>query len=124
MTTKTDALLAQIKAFGLQYPGAHIRSPWPDHADLAVKDKTFAWLSIEGEPFSIGCKLPFTGPEALDLPYSKPTGYGLGRSGWVTLTPDDDELPSFAQLKSWIDESYRAVAPKTLVKAIPPLDLG
>ena len=121
-TAKTDALLAQIKAFGLRYPDANIRSPWPEHGDLAVRDKTFAWLSIEGQPFSIGLKLPFTGPEVLELPYAKPTGYGLGRSGWVTLTPGEHELPDMGRLKAWIDESYRAVAPKSLIKAIPPLD--
>jgi predicted DNA-binding protein (MmcQ/YjbR family) len=122
MTARSDALLRQIKAFGLTYPAANIRSPWPEHADLAVRDKTFAWLSIEGEPFSIGLKLPFSAPEALELPYAKPTAYGLGRSGWVTMTPGDNELPDFKTLRSWIDESYRAVAPKTLVKQVQPLD--
>ena len=35
MTAKSDALLREIKAFGLTYPDANIRSPWPEHADLA-----------------------------------------------------------------------------------------
>ena len=56
--TSTDLALEELRAFGLTYPGAHTKSPWPGHLDLAVNDKTFAYLSVAGEPFSIGCKLP------------------------------------------------------------------
>lgn len=111
----TDATLKQLREFGLAYPGAHTKSPWPGHLDLAVKDKTFAYLSIEGEPFSISCKLPQTAPVALMLPFTTPTGYGLGKSGWVSAQfPKGRTLP-VDLLKAWIDESYRAQAPKKLV---------
>ena len=43
----TDSLLKELRAFGLSYPGAHTKSPWPGHLDLAVNDKTFAYLSAE-----------------------------------------------------------------------------
>ena len=114
----TDAVLARLRAFGLAYPGAHTKSPWPGHLDLAVKDKTFAYLSIEGEPLSISCKLPRTADVALLLPCCKPTGYGLGKSGWVTATFDDGTAPDVAMLEAWIDESYRAQAPKKLVATL------
>lgn len=116
----TDALVAELRAFGLTYPGAHGKAPWPEHDDLAVRDRTFAYLPAAGRPFSLGVKLPHTGAEALELPYARPTGYGLGKSGWVTLTPGEAEMPSLDQLKDWIDESYRAQAPKSLAKAAPP----
>jgi hypothetical protein len=35
----------KLKKFGLAYPEAHTKSPWPGHDDLAVRDKTFAYLS-------------------------------------------------------------------------------
>jgi predicted DNA-binding protein (MmcQ/YjbR family) len=114
----TDAVLKQLREFGLKYPGAHTKSPWPGHLDLAVKDKTFAYLSIEGEPFSISCKLPRSATAALEFPFAKPTGYGLGKSGWVSATFDGGEEPPVALLKSWIDESYRAQAPKKLVASL------
>jgi predicted DNA-binding protein (MmcQ/YjbR family) len=113
-TKPTDAVLKALRAFGLAYPGAHTKSPWPGHLDLAVKDKTFAYLSIEGEPFSISCKLPHSHVAALMLPFVKPTAYGLGKSGWVSAT-FADEPPPVEMLKEWIDESYRAQAPKKLV---------
>lgn len=105
----------ELRAFGLEFPGAHLKSPWPGHKDLAVKDKTFAYLSVEGEPFSISCKLPGSSVMALTLPFASPTEYGLGKSGWVTAKfKDGDEIP-VELFKQWIDESYRAQAPKKLL---------
>jgi predicted DNA-binding protein (MmcQ/YjbR family) len=118
MSEATDAILAELRAFGLAYPGAHSKAPWPEHDDLAVNDKTFAYLPVAGQPFSLSAKLPYTGEVALDLPYAKPTAYGLGKSGWVSFTPPEEKIPSLEQLKDWIDESYRAQAPKKLVKAL------
>src|SRR5512134_1260078 len=90
----TDPVLAELRAFGLAYPGAHLKSPWPGHKDLAVNDKTFAYLSIEGEPFGISCKLPRSAPDALGLPFTKPTEYGLGKSGWVSAKfGEGDAIP-------------------------------
>jgi predicted DNA-binding protein (MmcQ/YjbR family) len=113
-----DEGISALRAWGLTLPGAHSKSPWPGHDDLAVRDKTFAYLSAEGEPFSVSCKLPYTHEVALDLPFAKPTAYGLGKSGWVTFTPGEGEAPPLAQLKEWVEESYRAQAPRKLVKEL------
>jgi predicted DNA-binding protein (MmcQ/YjbR family) len=114
----TDAVLKELRAFGLGYPGAHTKSPWPGHLDLAVNDKTFAYLSIEGEPLGISCKLPQSHATALMLPFTEPTAYGLGKSGWVSARFERGETPPVDMLKAWIDESYRAQAPKKLVASL------
>ena len=111
----SDAVLRELRAFGLAYPGAHTKSPWPGHLDLAVADKTFAYLPLDGEPFSISVKLPKSASLALVLPNTQPTPYGLGKSGWVSAEFPDGKLPPIEMLKAWIDESYRAQAPKKLV---------
>ncbi len=49
------------------------------------------------------------------LPFTEPTHYGLGKSGWVTALFDGEDAPPMEMLKAWIDESYRAQAPKKLV---------
>jgi predicted DNA-binding protein (MmcQ/YjbR family) len=116
-TSSTDAVLRKLRTFGLTYPGSHTKSPWEGHLDLAVNDKTFAYLSIEGEPLRISCKLPKSSGIALLLPFCSPTGYGLGKSGWVSAN-FDAHAPDVAMLEAWIDESYRAQAPKTLVKQL------
>jgi predicted DNA-binding protein (MmcQ/YjbR family) len=111
----TDAVLKELRKFGLAYPKTHTKSPWPGHLDLAVNDKTFVYLSIEGEPFTISCKLPRSGAAALMLPNTKPTPYGLGKSGWVSAEFSDGKKLPVELLKAWIDESYRAQAPSKLV---------
>jgi predicted DNA-binding protein (MmcQ/YjbR family) len=115
---RSSAILKELRAFGLTYPGVEVKSPWPGHDDLAVNGKTFAYLSGAGEPFSIALKLPYTGEEARKLRFATPTGYGLGKSGWVTFQPAPSEMPSIRQLKSWLDESYRAQAPKKLAALV------
>ena len=109
--------MAELRAFGLTYPGAHTKSPWPGHLDLAVKDKTFAYLSAPGDPFKISCKLPQSSEEALTLPFTSPTPYGLGKSGWVTAELPEGSVP-VELFKAWIDESYRAQAPKRLAASL------
>ena len=121
----TDALLKQLREFGLTYPGTHTNSPWPGHLDLAVNDKTFAYLSVEGEPLKVSCKLPASGEVALMMPFCSPTAYGLGKSGWVSAQfPADAPPPDLAMLKAWVDESYRAQAPKKLVAQLDALGLS
>jgi hypothetical protein len=114
----TDHVVKALRAFGLTFPGAHTKSPWPGHLDLAVKEKTFAFLSVEGEPFSLSCKLPHSADAALLLPFAEPAAWGLGRSGWVTAQFTGREKPPSEVLKSWIDESYRALAPKKLLATL------
>ena len=68
--------------------------------------------------FSMTVKLPVSSEMALTLAWAEPTGFRLGKSGWVTarLTAGSDvELDT---MKGWIDQSYRAVAPKALVKPL------
>jgi predicted DNA-binding protein (MmcQ/YjbR family) len=111
----------QLREWGLGLPGAHSKSPWEGHDDLAVNDKTFAYLGT-GDAFTLSCKLPYTSEVALDLPYASPTAYGLGKWGWVSFAPADNEVPSLGQLKEWVEESYRAQAPRRLVKELDARD--
>jgi predicted DNA-binding protein (MmcQ/YjbR family) len=104
----SDELVRALRAYGLGFPGAHSKSPWPGHDDLAVNDKTFAYLPADGQPFTLSVKLRYTGEAALELSYAKPTAYGLGKSGWVSFAPAEGEIPPLDQLKEWIEESYRA----------------
>jgi predicted DNA-binding protein (MmcQ/YjbR family) len=115
MPKSHDTVQRALKAWGLTLPGAHSKSPWPEHDDLAVKDKTFAFMSVEGAPLNISCKLPVSREDILKHPFAQPTGYGLGKSGWVTMRFPADSKPPADLLKKCILESYRAVAPKRLL---------
>jgi predicted DNA-binding protein (MmcQ/YjbR family) len=115
-------LVAHLRERGLaRYPGAHLKSPWPGHLDLAVDDKTFAYLSAPEDPPSLSLKLPESHTLALAVPGASPTGYGLGKSGWVSFALDAGtlgrELPPPDLFEDWLDESYRAQAPKKRLAA-------
>jgi predicted DNA-binding protein (MmcQ/YjbR family) len=110
--------LDALREKALAYPGAHEDFPWGESV-IKVKGKVFVFLGRrEGDEVGCSLKLPHSGDAALGLPFCTPTGYGLGKSGWVSASfPKGKKVP-VALLLEWLDESYRAVAPKTLLKAL------
>ena len=72
----------------------------------------------ETKELSLSLKLPSSRDVAVDLPFAEPTGYGLGKSGWVSARFAKVSDVPIDLLKAWIDESYRAIAPKKLVKGL------
>jgi predicted DNA-binding protein (MmcQ/YjbR family) len=117
MGGRAKQAMEALRAWGLTLPGAHSKSPWEGHDDLAVNDKTFAYLGT-GDEFSLGVKLPYTSEVALDLQFASPMSYGLGKWGWVSFRPADADIPALDELKEWVEESYRAQAPRKLVKEL------
>ena len=119
MVLDLESARAELTRFAMTFPEAETKAPWPDHSDAVVRGKTFMYLNAPGLPdLKISCKLPFTSASALELSGVSPTGWGLGKSGWVTAEyQPGDEIP-LELLKAWIDESYRAQAPKKLVALI------
>ncbi len=99
------------------YPQVTEDAPW-GHQAMKVKGKTFAWIVADGSTVTLTVKLPKTRHQALMLPDTEPTHYGLGKSGWVTITLRPPATALREQCLDWLDESYRAVAPKTLVKQL------
>ena len=103
-----------IRAFAFRLPEAWEDHPWGDTV-AKVGKKVFLFL---GTPEADGTlafsvKLPQSNDEALSMPFTVPTGYGLARGNWVTVhAPPDAPLELFM---AWIEESYRAVAPRALV---------
>jgi predicted DNA-binding protein (MmcQ/YjbR family) len=105
------------QAYALGYPGAYAEHPWGQTV-IKVNKKVFLFVNGAIAPedgVSLSVKLPRSGQEVLQAPFAEPMGYGMGRHGWVTLLlMRDDRIPT-AVLEAWIDESYRAVAPKRMV---------
>lgn len=110
-----NALTRTLRAHALRYPETREDFPWEGDRVIKVRNKIFVFLGDGG----IGVKLTHSNAAALGLPSAKPMAYGLGRSGWVTIDLSKGRKLAADLLKTWIDESYRAVAPKTLVKRLP-----
>ena len=106
-----------LRAHGLALPEAVEEHPW-GHSALKVRKKTFVFLNLEPERFSLSTKLPVSRDFALLLEFTEATGYGLGRAGWVTSSFAPGDAIDLELLKRWIAESYRAVAPKKLAALV------
>lgn len=102
---------AALRELGLGWPETREDFPW-GHRALKVKAKAFAFLVRDEDGLSLSVKLPASATAALALPFASPTEYGLGKSGWVTARFAPDEDPPVPLLEAWLEESYRAVAPK------------
>lgn len=117
MSKKAAAARQAAIDLALTYPEAWQDEPWEGDTVVKVRKKVFVFAGADPSdtrwPIGIGVKLPVSKDEALALPGATPSGYGLGKWGWVNIPLDqgsvDPEL-----IRDWIEESYRAVAPKTL----------
>ena len=120
MPKKTlESLELELRDYAMTFPEATEDHPW-GHRAIKVKGKSFLFLGGEKETkeLSLSLKLPSSRDVAVDLPFAEPTGYGLGKSGWVSAGfKARDKLP-LDLLADWIDESYRAVAPKRLLTQV------
>lgn len=107
---------AALRKHALGYPETVEDFPW-GHSAFKVKGKVFLFTYLNQEEgfLSLSVKLPVCGKMALTLPFASPTQYGLGKSGWVTARfYAKDEVP-LDMLKEWLDESFRAIAPKKVL---------
>jgi predicted DNA-binding protein (MmcQ/YjbR family) len=92
---------------------------WGDEPTFRVNGKNFVFAA----PDAGGISVKLTKEEATAVcatdPACSPTGYGLGRHGWVSvdLTPPVSE-DRWAEVEEWVRTSYTLVAPKRLAKLV------
>lgn len=115
----------RLRAAALRYPETREDFPWGESA-FKVSGKTFLFTHLTKDRLALSLKLPHSREFALEMhAFTKPTSYGHGKSGWVTAEFAVKDRPPIDILEAWIDESFRAVAPKKMVKmeegnALPP----
>jgi predicted DNA-binding protein (MmcQ/YjbR family) len=109
-----DAVRERLLTFALSLHEAYEDHPW-DETVAKVRRKVFVFFG--GTPGLMTVKLVESHAHAISIAGAEPTRYGLGKSGWVNVPVDAPGLDD-ALLCDWIEESYRIVAPKTLVAAL------
>lgn len=110
-----------LRKAALGYPDTVEDFPWDHHAFKATNKKVFLFLTaLEDGGFNCSLKLPFRQEEALKMKGAEPTGYGMAKSGWVTFTYGAKAKPPMDKLLDYLDESWRAVAPKKMQGAVAP----
>lgn len=117
-STQLDESFNRIKTHGLSLPEAVEEHPWGETA-LKVKKKTFVFMGhTKDGGISLSLKLPRSAEFALLHPFAEKTGYGLGKANWVTCRfYKKDDIP-LDMLFEWLEQSYRAVAPKKLATLV------
>jgi len=111
-----DAVRAKLLSFALSLPEAVEDHPWNETV-AKVRKKVFVFFGGDPPANRITVKLVESHGHALSLDGAEPTGYGLGRAGWVTV-PVEAENVDHELLCDWVEESYRIVAPKRLVATL------
>jgi predicted DNA-binding protein (MmcQ/YjbR family) len=108
-----------LRAYALGFPGAYEEFPWGERA-FKVAKKMFAVLNVDDSArrLSLTVKLGPAHDPALALPFARPAGYNLGKSGWITSNFEQEASPPVLVLRDWIYESYELIAPKRLLKEL------
>ncbi len=116
MPVSPRQLCATLLAHALSLPEAWEDHPWGENV-AKVGKKVFVFFGVpdpRDEQLIVCVKLPRSGVAALDLGFTEPAGYGLGKSGWIMARIGKSDAVDVQVLKGWIEESYRAIAPKKL----------
>jgi predicted DNA-binding protein (MmcQ/YjbR family) len=112
------ANMPRLEAIALDLPEAtrvDIEA-WDGEPTFRVRKKNFVFTNRDATGISV--KLSKEEAEAVIAtePGAEPTGYGLGRYGWVSIELGDE--PDWDQVTEWVRTSYTLVAPKTLARRV------
>jgi predicted DNA-binding protein (MmcQ/YjbR family) len=110
----------KVLAFALSLPETAEDRPWEDDVVVKVRGKIFVFAG-PADSKRLSVKLAESHAHALAIEGAVPTGYGLGKAGWVTVPLRAPDV-SLDVLRDWIEESYRIVAPKRLVAELDARD--
>jgi hypothetical protein len=114
---------AELTAYGLTFPETSAGPGWTITRALYVRKKMFAVFGATGEPLdalTLIMKLPISAEMAEALPFVRPARGWYKQHHWLTahFGAEDDVLAEMDTLKSWLKQSYVAVAPKKLGRMV------
>ncbi|MFI6546812.1 MmcQ/YjbR family DNA-binding protein [Streptomyces prunicolor] len=109
---------AKVREFALGLPGATEEFPWGESV-AKVNKKVFVFLGVDDGSYPLAMTVKLTDEaahaHALTAPGAAPAGYGLGKAGWARVPLAEQGAPAAELLCDWVEESYRAIAPKRLI---------
>ena len=113
----TGAQKRALREYIFSLPGAHEDFPWGESV-AKVQKKVFVFLGKPDGLTGVSVKLVRSHGYVASQAYASPTGYGLGKAGWLDIR-FGSKAPSLALITEWVIESYCAVAPKKLISQLP-----
>jgi predicted DNA-binding protein (MmcQ/YjbR family) len=92
---------------------------WGGEPTFRVSGKNFIFTNAEASSLSVKLPLDEAAAVVASDPLAEPTGYGLGRHGWVSLTlANKTGQKRWQEIEEWIRTSYTLVAPKRLARLV------
>jgi len=120
--TTVKAAKARLLKYALAKPDATLEHPWGENV-AKVRGRVFVFFGMAetaaDDPYAdyvMGVKLTDALLFARSQSYVEAMGYGLGKSGWVSVKKPKGNAP-MEMFEEWIDESYANVAPKRKMTA-------
>jgi predicted DNA-binding protein (MmcQ/YjbR family) len=92
---------------------------WDDEPTFRVNNKNFVFANQAATYLSV--KLPKEEAAAVVAtdPKVEPTGYGLGKHGWISVQLDGRTSKArWQEVEEWVRTSYTLVAPKKLARQV------
>lgn len=106
-----------LKDFALSLPETTEEFPWGESA-IKVRGKTLLFLWTKEDRVTFTLKLLSSYDFALLHPFSNAMGPILNYGGWLQCRFSQGEDIPIDMLQEWVLQSYCAVAPKKLAKAV------
>lgn len=107
-----------IREIAFRYPEVEEGASCNNRAFKARK-KAFLFMGMDADNWNVRIKLGDSIPEAEKLAKKAPENCDVGKHGWTKVTFPLDQSPPDDLMMRWIDESYRLLVPKALVKTLP-----
>jgi len=107
----------ELESFALSLPEAWFDTPWDESRVTKVRKQIFAFYGNQDAP-SIGVRLTESLEEAMNLPGASAMSYGMGEDGWTNIPIPGLDDGTTDMLHRFIEESFRSIAPKSLVEQL------
>lgn len=107
----------ELEGFALSLPEAWFDTPWDESRVTKVRKQIFAFYGDQDAP-SIGVRLVESLDEAMALPGASAMSYGMGDDGWTNVPIPGLDNGATDMLHHFIEESFRSIAPRTLIEQL------
>ena len=92
---------------------------WGGEPTFRVRGKNFIFTDADATSLSVKLSREEAAAVVASDPLVEPTGYGLGRAGWVSVkVAGRTSQKRWQELEEWIRTSYTLVAPKRLAQLV------
>ena len=91
---------------------------WDGEPTFRVRGKNFVFTDREATGISVKLGKEEAAAVVATDDLAEPTGYGLGRHGWVSVRIGRTPAARWQQVEEWVRTSYTLVAPKKLANQV------